>query len=314
MDCSTPGFLVLHYLPEFAQTFVIGSLWSHPLSPSSSPALNLPSIRVFTSGGQSLGLQHQSFMNVQDWFPLGLTSLIYLLSNGLSSLLQHHDSKASVLRCSAFFMVQLSHPFLTTWKITALTIWIFVSKVMSLLFSMLSSFIIAFLPRSKPLLISWLQSLSAVILKPKKIKSATFPTFSPSIDHEVMGPDAMILVFWKLSFKPAFSLSSFTFIKRLFSSSLLSAITVVVAAVQLFSRVQLFATPWTTVRPPCPSPSPRDCSKSCPLSLWFHPTILSSVIPFSSCLLSFPASGSFPMSWPVSSAYRKLLIFLPYYH
>ena len=107
MDCSTPGFLVLHYLPEFAQTYVIGSLWSHPLSPPSPPALNLPSIRVFTSSGQSLGLQHQSFMNVQDWFPLGLTSLISLLSNGLSSLLQHHSSKTSIQH-SAFFTVQLT--------------------------------------------------------------------------------------------------------------------------------------------------------------------------------------------------------------
>ena len=137
LQYAVPGFLVLHYLPEFAQTLVIGSLWSHPLSPP-SPALNLPSIRVFTSGGQSLGLQHQSFMNVQDWFPLGLTSLISLLSNGLSSLLQHHNSKASVLRCSTFFMVQLSHPFLTTRKIIALTRWTFVGKVMSLLFNTLS--------------------------------------------------------------------------------------------------------------------------------------------------------------------------------
>ena len=92
-------------------------------------------------------------------------------------------------------MVQLSHPYMTTGKTIALTIWTFVSKVMSLLCNMLSRFVIAFLPGSKRLLTSWLQSLSAVILKPKKIKSATFPTFSPSIDHEVMGPDAMILVF-----------------------------------------------------------------------------------------------------------------------
>ena len=85
LQYAVPGFLVLHYLPEFAQTLVIGSLWSHPLSPP-SPALNLPSIRVFTSGGQSLGLQHQSFMNVQDWFPLGLTSLISWQSKRLSKV------------------------------------------------------------------------------------------------------------------------------------------------------------------------------------------------------------------------------------
>ena len=101
---------------------------------------------------------------------------------------------------------------------------------MSLLFNMLSSLVIAFLPRSKCLLISWLQSPSAVILEPKKIKSVTVSIVSPSICHEVMGPDAMILAFSVLSFKPAFSLSSFTSIRRLFSSSLLSAIRVVSSA------------------------------------------------------------------------------------
>ena len=117
---------------------------------------------------------------------------------------------------------------MTTGKTIALTRWTFVDKVMSLLFNMLSRLVITFLPRSKRLLISWLQSPSAVILEPKKIKSATVSTVSPSICHEVMGPDAMILVFWMLSFKPTFSLSSFTFIKRIFSSSSLSAIRVVV--------------------------------------------------------------------------------------
>ena len=116
---------------------------------------------------------------------------------------------------------------MTTGKTIALTIQTFVSKVMSLLFYMLSRFVIAFLPRSKCLLISWLQSLLAVILKPKKMKIFIVSIVSPSIYHEVTGQDAMVLVFWILSFKPAFSLSSFTFIKRLFSSSLLSAIRVV---------------------------------------------------------------------------------------
>ena len=116
---------------------------------------------------------------------------------------------------------------MTTGKTIALTIWTFVSKVMSLLFNTLLRFGIAFLPRSKRLLISWLQSPSAVILEPKKIK---YVIVSPSICHEVMGPDAMILVFWMLSFKTAFSLSSFTYIKQLFSSSLLSAIRVVLSA------------------------------------------------------------------------------------
>ena len=127
-------------------------------------------------------------------------------------------------------MVQLSHLYTTTGKTIALTGWIFVGKVTSLLLNMLSRFVIAFLPRSKCLLISGLQSLSAVTLEPRKIKSATVSIFSPSISHELMGLDAMIFVFWMLSFKPAFSLSSFTLIKRLFSSSSLSALRVVISA------------------------------------------------------------------------------------
>ena len=107
----------------------------------------------------------------------------------LKSLLQHHNLKASVLWCSAFFMVQLSHLYITTGKTIALTIQTFVGKVMSLLFNMLSRFVVAFLPRSKHLLISWLQSLSTAILEPKKIKSVTVSIFSPSIWHEVLGLD-----------------------------------------------------------------------------------------------------------------------------
>ena len=112
----------------------------------------------------------------------------------LKSLLQHRSSKASVLRWSAFFIVQLSHPYMTIGKTISLTIWTFVDKVIFLLFNTLSRFVIIFLPRSKRLLISWLQSLSTVIFEPKKIKSVTVSTFSPSICHEVMGPDAMIFV------------------------------------------------------------------------------------------------------------------------
>ena len=126
----------------------------------------------------------------------------------LKNLLQHHSSKASILQHSAFFIVQLSHPYMTTGKTIALTRWTFVDKVMSLLFNMLSRLVTALLPRSKHLLISWLQSPSAVIFEPRKIKSDTVSTISPSIYHEVMGPDGMILVFWMLSFKPTFSLSS----------------------------------------------------------------------------------------------------------
>ena len=113
----------------------------------------------------------------------------------LESLLQHHSSKASILRCSAFFIVQLSHPYMTTGKTIALTTRTLVGKVMSLLLNMLSRLAITFLPRSKRLLISWLQSPSAVILEPRKIKSDTVSIVSPSISHEVMGPDAMIFVF-----------------------------------------------------------------------------------------------------------------------
>ena len=113
----------------------------------------------------------------------------------LKSLLQHHSSKSSILWCSAFFIVQLSHPYTTTGKTTALTRWTFVGKVMSLLFNMLSRLAIAFLPRSKRLLILWLQSPSAVILKPQIIKSLIISTVFPCICHEMMRPDAMILVF-----------------------------------------------------------------------------------------------------------------------
>ena len=124
-----------------------------------------------------------------DWFDL------LAVQGTLKSLLQHHSSKASILQCSVFFMVQLSHPYLTTEKHIVLTIQTFVGEIMSLLFNMLSRFVIAFLPRSKGLLISQLQSPSAEILEPKKIKRLTIPFVSPSICHEVMGPDALIFVF-----------------------------------------------------------------------------------------------------------------------
>jgi len=161
-----------------------------------------PSIRVF-SNESVLRIRWPKFWNFSfsispsneysglisfriNWFDL------LSVQETLKSLLQHHSLKTSILWRSAFFMVQLSHPHMTTGKTIALTRWTFVSKVMSLLFNMLSRVVIAFLPRSKGLLISWLQSLSTVILEPKKIKSVTV---SPSICHEVMGLDAMILVF-----------------------------------------------------------------------------------------------------------------------
>ena len=154
-------------------------------------------------GAKVLAPQHQSFQWIFridflkiDWFhPLAIQGT-------LKCLLQYHSSKASILQRSVFFMVQLSHPYVTTEKTIALTRQTFVEKVMSLLFNMLYRLVIAFLSRSKCLLISWLQSPSAVILELKKIKSVTVSIVSPAICHEVMGPDAMILVFWMLSFKP----------------------------------------------------------------------------------------------------------------
>ena len=172
----------------------------------------------------------------------------------LKSLLQHHSSKASILWRSAFFTVQLSHPYMTTGRTIALTRRTFVGKVMSLFLNMLSRLVITFLPRSKRLVISWLQSPSAVILEPPRIKSDTLSTVSPSISHEVMGPDAMIFVFWMLNFKPTFSLSSFTFIKRLFSSSSLSAIRVVSSA---DLRLLIFLP--AILIPACVSSSPALC-------------------------------------------------------
>ena len=154
--------------------------------------------QFFASEGQSIGASASASvlpMNIQDgffrihWFDL------LALQGTLKSLLQHHSSKASILQLSAFFIVQLSYPYMKAGKTIALTRWTFVGKVMSLLFNMLSRFVIAFLPRSKRLLISWLRSPSAVILEPKKIKSVTVSIVSPSICHEVIGPEAMFFVF-----------------------------------------------------------------------------------------------------------------------
>ena len=163
-----------------------------------------PSIRVFSSESTlrvrwpeywsfsfsiSPSNEHPGLISFKmDWLDL------LAVQGTLKRLLQHHNSKASIFQRSAFFTVQLSHPHKTFGKTIALTKWTFVGKVMPLLFNMLSRLVIAFLLRSKCLLISWLQSPSAVILEPKKIKSDTVSTISPSISHVVMGPDAMILV------------------------------------------------------------------------------------------------------------------------
>ena len=164
-----------------------------------------PSIRVFSNESAhlmrwpkywsfsfsiSLSSEHPGLISFRmDWLDL------LAVQGTLKGLLQHHSSKASILRRSAFFIVQLSHPYMTTGKTIALTRRTLVGKVMSLLLNMLSRLVITLLPRSKRLLISWLQSPSAVISEPPKIKSDTVSTVSPSIPHEVMGPDAMIFVF-----------------------------------------------------------------------------------------------------------------------
>ena len=145
--------------------------------------------QFFASGGQSIGVSASPSVLRMDWLDL------LAVQETLKTLLQHHSSKASILRPSEFFMVQLSHPYMTTRKTIALTVQTFVAKVMTLQFNTLSRFFIAFLLTSKLLLISWLQLPSEVILEPKKIKSVTVSTVSPSICHEVMGLCAMILVF-----------------------------------------------------------------------------------------------------------------------
>jgi len=200
----------------------------------------LPSIRVFLNESvlRIRRLKYWSFsfsINASNEYS-GLISFridwwnLLAVQGTLKSLLQCHNSKASILQHSTFLIVQLSHPYMTTGKAISLTRWAFVGKVICLLFNMLSSLVITFLTRSKHLFISWLKSPPAVILEPPKMKSVTVSTVFPSICREVMGPDVMILVFWMLSFKPTFSLSSFIFIKRLFSSSSLSAIRVVSSA------------------------------------------------------------------------------------
>ena len=196
------------------------SQWCHPTILSSvipfssclqsfSASGSFQMSQFFAPGGQSIGVSASTSVSPSneysgsisfrmDWLDL------LAVQGTLKSLLQHHSSKPSIPRHSAFFIVQLSHPYMTTGKTIALTRRTFVGKVMSLLFNMLSRLVITFLPRSKRLLISWLQSPSEVVLEPQNRKSAIVSTVSPSACYEVMGLDAMILVFWMLSFKPLF--------------------------------------------------------------------------------------------------------------
>ena len=205
MDCSKPGFPVHHQLPEPTQIHVHrvndAIQPSHPLSTLLLPPSIFHSIRVFSNESVlciwwpkywsfSFSISPSNEYSGLIYFRMDWLDLL-AVQGTLRSLLQHNSSKASILWHSAFFRVQLSHPDMTTGKTVALTRGTFVGKIISLLFNMLSRLVITFLQRSKPLLISWLQSPSAVILEPRKIKSATV---SPSISHEVMGPDAMIFV------------------------------------------------------------------------------------------------------------------------
>ena len=209
MNRSTPGLPVHNQLPQFTQTPVHrvsdATQPSHPPSSPSPPAPNpsqYQSLFQWVNSSHEVAkvleflLYHHSFQRNRRAHLLQ-NELVGLLAvqGTLKSLLQHHSSKASILRRSAFFTLQLLHPYMTTGKTIALTRRTFVGKVMSLLFNMLSRLVITFLPRSKRLLISWLQSPSAVILEPRKIKSDTVSTVSPSICYEVMGPHAMIFIF-----------------------------------------------------------------------------------------------------------------------
>ena len=218
MECSTSGPPCPSPAPRAYTNSCPSCRWCYPtisssVVPFSSCLQSLPASGsfpmspFFASGGQSIGVstsavpsnEHPGLISFRmHWLDL------LAVQGTLKSLLQHHSSKASILWRSAFFRIQLSHPYMTAGKIIALTRWTFVGKVMSLLLNTLSRLVITFLPRSKHLLISWLQSPSAVILEPLKIKSDTISTVSPSICYEVMGPDAMILIFWMLSYKPAF--------------------------------------------------------------------------------------------------------------
>ena len=213
MDYSLPSSPVPHCLLEFAQIHVHrvtdAIQPSHPVTPFSScpqsfsASGSFPMSRLFTSGGQSTGTSALAIfpMNIQGWFPLGLTCLSSLWSKGLSRVfssttIQKHQFFGTQPSSSFFFfMDQLSHPFMTTGKTMTLMIQTSVGKVTSLLFNMLSKFVIAFLPRSKSLVISWLWSPSAVILEPKKIRSIPASTFSQPICFEVMGLEAIIFVF-----------------------------------------------------------------------------------------------------------------------
>ena len=263
MGCSMPDFPVLHHLPELAHTHVhlVGDAIqpSHPLSAPSPPVFSLTENQVFSKESTrcirwpkywSFSFSISPSNAYSGLISFRIDSLDFLAVQGtLKSFFQHHSSKALILQHSAFFMVQLSYPYRTAGKTVALTTQTFVSIVISLLFNMLSRFVKLFFQGAKHISISWLQSPLTVIFEPKKIKSVTVSIVSPSICHEVVGPDGMILVFWMLSFRPACSLSSFSFIKRLFSSSLLSAVRVMSSAYLLLVLLSHFNPVWLCATP-----------------------------------------------------------------
>ena len=189
---------------------LMSSEWCHPtisssVIPFSSCRQSFPASgsfqmsQLFASGGQSIGVSASASvipMNIQDWFHLGWTGWISLQSKGLKESSPAPQFEGINSLALSLFYCQLSYLYMTTRKTIALTRWTFVGKAMSLLFNTLSRFVIAVLPRNQHLLISWLQSLFVVILKPKKIESVTVSTVYPSVCYEVMGPDTLIFVFW----------------------------------------------------------------------------------------------------------------------
>ena len=238
MNCSTPGLPVHHQIPEFIQTHVhwVGDAIqaSHPLSSPSPPAPNPPSTRVF-SNESTLHMRWPKYWSVSispsseysglisfriDWFDLLALQVI------LKSLLQHHSSKASILECSAFFMVQLSHPYMTTGKMIALTRWTFVGKVMSVFFKVFHSFL-----SKEQVSFNFMAAVTICTdFGAQENKVVTVSTVSPIYLPWSNDTGCHDLHFWMLNFKSAFSLSSFILIKSLFSSSSLSAIRVVSSA------------------------------------------------------------------------------------
>ena len=259
-DCSNEASLSITNSQSCSNSCPLNQ-WCHPtisssVVPFSSHIQSLPASgsyvasQFFASGGQSIGVSTSASvlpLNIQDWFPLGWLGWISLQAKGLSRVLSNTTAQKY-----QFFGAQLYSPTcmsMTTGKAIALARWAFLGKVLSPLFNMLSCLFIELLQRRKHLLISWLQSPSAMILQPKKRKSVTVSIVSPSICHEIMRPDAMIFIIWMLSFKPAL-LTSFTLIKRFFSFSSLSAIRMVSSA---YLRLLIFLT--AILVPACASSS-----------------------------------------------------------